>query len=117
MKILNYIILIIGIILYSILYVIATYSYKYYEKKNKSFIFIFTICLSLAILSYIIKIPLFYYYAKKNTLMTHILQTVIISFVLVIYSKYILDEKIYIHTYIILFLILFLVILNEYLSK
>jgi hypothetical protein len=67
-------------------------------------------------LSYFIKIPLFYYYAKQNIVLTYILYMAILSIVIVLYSKFILQEQIQTHTYLILTMILILLCYNEYLS-
>jgi len=111
------IILILGLFLYSIFYVLATFGYKLLAKRGKRFEFIFIISLIFAIIAYIIKIPLFYYYDLNNTLTTYILYIVIITISVIVYSKFILHENIARHTYIILLTIVLLVMLNEYLSS
>ena len=111
------IILILGIFLYSIFYVLATFGYKLLAKRGKTFRFIFTISLIFGIIAYIIKIPLFYYYNLNKTLTTYILYIVILTITVVLYSKFILRENISRHTYIILLTIILLVMLNEYLSS
>ena len=115
-KIYNYIILTIGLTFFSVASIIASLGYKYYEKKERSFWFIFFISLFFGIISYFIKIPLLYYYGKEDTLSTYILSIVILTFLVMLHSKYILSEKIQLHTDIITILIVFLVVLNAYLS-
>jgi uncharacterized protein (DUF486 family) len=116
MKTNNYIILIIGLIISDIFALLASFSYKYYTKKEKSFLFIFIMSLFFAIFSYTLRIPLFYYYGVEDTLSIYILTTIIVSFLLLINSKYILKENVKPHTYIILMLITLLVIINNYLD-
>ena len=115
-KIYNYIILIIGLTIFSIVSIIATFGYKYYKKKEKDFLFIFFISLFFGILSYCVKIPLLYYYDEQDSVSTYILSIVILTFILILHSKFILNEKVKIHTYVIIFLIVFLVLLDKYLS-
>jgi hypothetical protein len=113
----NLIILILGLIVYSILHVSATYGYRSFQKQGKKFWWIFIVCLFLGTLSYIIKIPLFYFFAKDSAVLTYILYITVLAFVVTLYSKFILHETIELHTYIILVLILGLVILNHKLSS
>jgi hypothetical protein len=112
----NLIIVSIGLFFYSILHTIGTYGYKYWEKSNKPVWFIMFFGIFFGLLSYLIKVPLFYYYATQNSVLTYILYIVILSIVVVLYSKFILKEHIETHTYLILIIILFLVCVNEYLT-
>ena len=112
----NYIILIIGLTIFSIVSIIATFGYKYFKKKEKDFLFIFLVSLFFGILSYCVKIPLLYYYGQQDSVSTYILSIVILTFILILHSKFILNEKVKIHTYVIIFLIVFLVLLERYLS-
>jgi len=113
----NYIMLTIGLTIFSVVSIVATFGYKYYKKTDKSFLFIFFISLFFGILSYFIKIPLLYYYGDEHdTITTYILSIVILTFLLVLHSKFILNEKVKIHTYIIIVLMIFLVLLDKHLS-
>ena len=110
-------ILIIGIIIYSVLYVIASFGYKFFKNKSYPFKYIFALSLLAAIIGYCIKIPLFYYYGHDDVITIYILYTAILSVMVSLYAKCILHSKIQTHTYVILLLIILLVILNEYLTK
>jgi len=111
------IILVLGLIVASIIYVLATFGYVYLKKRGYSFKSIYIISILLGLLLYIIKIPLFYYYGLDNALITYILYSIIISITVVIYSRIVLKERIYTHTYFIMSVILTLFILNDYLSN
>lgn len=110
-------ILIFGIIIYSILYVIATFGYKFFPKQAYPFKYIFAGSLLAAIIGYCIKIPLFYYYGNEDGITIYILYTAILSVTVTVYTKFILHSKVNTHTYMILSLIILLVILNEYLNE
>jgi len=112
----NYIILIIGLIISDTLALFASFSYKYYKKKDKTFLFIFIISLIFGILSFILRIPLFYYYGIDDTVTIYILNAIVVSCLLLINSKYILNEDVKPHTYIILVITTSLIILNNYLN-
>lgn len=113
----NYIMLVIGLIIFSIVSITATFGYKYYKKKGKSFLFIFFISLFFGILSYCVKIPLLYYYDENDSITTYSLSIVILTFILILHSKFILNEKVKTHTYLIIVFIIFLVLLDKYLSS
>ena len=110
-------ILIIGIIIYSIFYVLATFGYKLFEKQKFTFMYIFFISLFFANIAYIIKIPLFYYYGQADTVTLYILYMSILTIMVTLYSTLVLKNKVATHTYIILFVIILLIILNEYLIR
>lgn len=110
------IILILGLIIVSIIYVLATFGYVYLQTLGYSFKSIYIISILLGMLLYSIKIPLFYYYDLDNTLITYLLYTIIISITVVLYSRIVLKETIHTHTYVILVAILMLFILNDYLT-
>ena len=111
----NYIMLVIGLIIFSIVSIIATFGYKYYKKTGKSFLFIFFISLFFGILSYCVKIPVLYYYDENDSITTYSLSIVILTFILILHSKFILNEKVKTHTYLIIVFIIFLVLLDKYL--
>lgn len=108
-------ILIIGIIIYSVFYVMATFGYKFFIKTKRTFKYIFLISLFFGMIAYLVKIPLFYYYGQEDTVSLYILYISILTIMVTLYSTLILHEKVAIHTYIILFLIILLIVLNEYL--
>jgi hypothetical protein len=110
------IILVLGLIVVSIIYVLATFGYTYLQIKGFSFKSIYIISILLGMLLYSIKIPLFYYYDLDNALITYLLYTIIISITVVLYSRIVLKETIHTHTYVILVAILMLFILNDYLT-
>jgi hypothetical protein len=109
--------LVIGLTIFSIVSIIATFGYKYYKKKEKGFLFIFFISLFFGILSYCVKIPILYYFDENDSITTYILSIVILTFLLLLHSKFILNEKVKIHTYIIIVFMVFLVLLDKYLSS
>ena len=111
------IVLIVGIIIYSIFYVIASFGYKLFPKKKYPFKYIFVWSLLFAILAYSIKIPLFYYYGKDDVISIYILYISILSVTVSLYSKFMLGDKVPNHTYVILVLIVLLIGLNEYLTR
>jgi len=110
------IILVLGLIIVSIIYVLATFGYAYLQTIGYSFKSIYIISILLGMLLYIIKIPLFYYYDLDNTLITYLLYTIIISITVVFYSRIVLKETIHKHTYVIMVAILILFIFNGYLT-
>ena len=110
------IILILGLIIVSIIYVLATFGYVYLQTLGYSFKSIYIISILLGMLLYSIKIPLFYYYDLDNALITYLLYNIIISITVVFYSRIILKERINTHTYVIMVAILMLFILNDYLT-
>ena len=112
----NLLFLVIGLFIYSIFHVIASYGYKYLMEQGYTFRYIFMICLLFGTISYIIKIPLFYNYAKGNTLSIYIIYLLVLTISTSIYSKFILNETFHNYTYIILLTIVSLVIFNEYLN-
>uniref|UniRef100_A0A6C0IHQ0 Uncharacterized protein n=1 Tax=viral metagenome TaxID=1070528 RepID=A0A6C0IHQ0_9ZZZZ len=111
------IILVVGLCIVSILYVLATFGYKYLQLHGYGFKYIFIISMLFAILLYAIKIPLFYYYDLDNALLTYLLYLIITSITVMLYSSLILHEKIHTHTYVIMSIIVGLFILNDYLTN
>jgi len=112
----DFIILVLGLIVVSIIYVMATYGYEYLQIRGYSFKSIYIISILLGILLYSIKIPLFYYYDLDNALISYLLYSIITAITVIVYSRFILKENIYTHTYFIMFAILLLFILNDYLT-
>jgi hypothetical protein len=107
------IIFIIGIIFSGIFHVLGSFYFKYAKINKLSFLKIFLISMLFGILSYIVKIPIFYFFSQKMNIITINIIYIIITFILIIlYSYFILNEKIPIYTIIISILILLLIILN-----
>jgi hypothetical protein len=116
-KITMFILLVIGILISSYFYTIGSYYFRYAETMNLKFRYIFIISLICGIISYSIKIPLYYYLGKYNNIMMINILYITITFIIVtLYSKYILKENIPLHTYIIIFIILLLLIFNSLLD-
>ena len=112
-KIVLYGLFIIGIILSSIFYTLASYYFRFADDNNIKFKYIFIISIILGIISYSIKIPTFYYFAKNiNIMFINIIYLVITFIFVTLYSKFILNEQIKLHTYIIIILVVLLIILN-----
>ena len=112
----DYIILVGGIIIYSIFYILASFGYKLFPKNSYSFQTIFLVSLFFGLISYCIKIPLFYYYGKEDVITIYILYIFILSIAVGVYSKFVLHQNVKPHTYVILAMIVCLIILNDYLS-
>jgi len=110
-------ILIVGLFLYSLLNTTASYSYKYLQPLGKSVTFIFIVEMIIGILAYCVKIPLYYYYATQNIVITLIIYISIYSLIVVLYSKFILHETVNLHSYFILIGMIALTCLNEYLDN
>jgi hypothetical protein len=113
----NALVLIGGLLLYSIFHTFASYGFRYYKTTNRTFSYIFTVCLLSGIISYMIKIPLYYYYSGTNHMTIYLLYLTILSFSMSVYSVYFIGEKVKTHTYLILFAFIGLIALNDYLNK
>jgi len=114
---LDFIILVVGLIIVSIFYELASFTYTYSTNNNYSFKYIYLISLIFGIIVYLIKIPLFYYYGLDDTLLMYTLYLVIVSTTVILYSHFILKEKTHTHTIIIMSIIIGLFILNNYLTS
>ena len=116
-NIILYSIFIIGILISASFYTLGSYFFRLGEKYNMKFINIYILSILFGLMSYLIKIPTFYYVGKKISVMIINIIFLVTTFILVIlYSKFILNENIPIHTYIILTLIILLIILNHILD-
>ena len=113
----DFIILVVGLCVASIFYVFGTFGYKYLQMNGFAFQQIFILSMISGIILFSIKIPLLYYYGQENTVLTHMLYTVILASAIAFYSKFILHEKVSSHTYIILVSIIGLLIVDMYLNK
>ena len=116
-KYINFIIIFIGLLLASIFYSLASYSYRYIEQHKMNFMIGFFISLFFSVLSFCIKIPVLHFYAKDVSIfLINIYYMILCFFIVSLYSYLILNEKIDTHTYIIGFLIFLLIILNAKMS-
>lgn len=113
---LNLIILITGMMLFSVSNLIASYSYKYLQPLGKTTEYIFAFEFVFGILVYCIKIPLYYYFAKQNIVNITIIFMAINGLIILMYSYFILKEKVAIHSIIIFTSMIGLTMLNEYLN-
>jgi len=112
----NLIFIIVGLFLYSVLHVLGSYGYKYWEKQGKGMSFIFFIGIFFGFLSYVIKVPLFYFYGTQSSVLIYIIYLVVLSIVVVWFSKIVLKEQEELHTYITLIIVVLLAAYNQYLS-
>jgi len=109
----NFIFLIV-LVFASFFYIISSYYFRLGQQLNIKFGYILVISIIFGIISYIIKIPLYYYYGKEMSLiLIHILFVTITVIILILYSYFILNEKIPLHTIIIISIIILLLILND----
>jgi hypothetical protein len=116
-KILNHIIFFFGIFLACIFYVLASYYFRLGEMTNDKFIKIFLISILCGLISFSIKIPTFYFFAKDlNVMLINIIYVTMIFIVVTIFSKFVLKETIKLYTYIIISLIILLILLNSFLD-
>jgi hypothetical protein len=114
----NYFLLLIGITISSIFYVLGSYYFRAIDYTKNNFINVYIISCLLGLISFMIKIPIFYYLAKKYTIRVINIFYLIIAFILIVlYSKYVLNEGIPLYTYIIIIIILILIILNNILDN
>ena len=117
-KITTYSLFIIGSILASIFYTCGSYYFRIGESRKIKFKYIYIISIFLGIISYSIKIPVFYYFGKNMSTMIINAFFLIITFISVtLFSKFILKEDIPLHTYLILILIVLLIALNDVLDS
>lgn len=116
-KILLYICFFIGTLITATLYILGSYYFRYGQNNNQLFIKIYLISICLGIISYSVKIPVFYYFGNNLSVMLINIIYLIMTFVIVLlYSKYILNENINMYTYIILIIIVLLMLLNTFLD-
>jgi uncharacterized protein (DUF486 family) len=111
-------ILVIGLIIYAFFNTLASYSFKHLIPLGKSMEYIFLIEMFFIIIAYMVKIPLYFFFAGSNGVTTiHVLDIAIYSVVVVLYARFYLKEQVHLHTVIILNLIIALTILNEVLNR
>jgi hypothetical protein len=117
-NIILYCLFIIGILFSASFYTLGSYFFRLGEKYNMKFIYIYILSIICGILSYSVKVPIFYYIGKKmNVMLINIIFLITVFIVVTLYSKFILNEIIPLHTYIILTLIILLIILNHFLDN
>ena len=111
------IIFLIGIILSSLFYVIGTYYFRFEEHHSNNFIKILFISVLFGLCSYLIKVPIFHFFAKDREVTFINITFLVFTFIfLSLYAKYILHEEPKPHTYIIICLIIGLILLNDVLD-
>lgn len=111
-------ILIIGLVFYSIFLLLGTFSYKIMMSKGYLFNSIFIVSMIFGILSFVVKIPLFYYYAREyDSLYINTLTLIVAAVVTNLFSYFILGERLYAHTYLIMLAIAILFVFNNYLTE
>ncbi len=116
-KAISYIFLVIGIIISSIFYTLASYSFRIGEYNHFNFIKVFIISILFGTISYAIKIPVFHYLGRDLSIMVINIIFLVITFIMVtLFSKFILNENIPIYTYIIIILVVSLIVLNNILD-
>jgi hypothetical protein len=116
-KKLLYFLFFIGLIISSIFYTFSSYYFRLGEQLKIKFEYIYIISILFGIISYLIKIPVYYYLGKElSVLFIHVCFLVISFTLLVFYSFYILSEKIPLHTIIIMIFIFILLVLNDILD-
>jgi len=103
----------IGILVSAIFYVFGSYYFKLAEQYDIKFTYIFSLSILLGIISYCIKIPLYYYFSKNIHInLSNAIFTALVFLILIFYSKFILNETIPFHSIVISFLIILLILLN-----
>lgn len=112
------ILLFLGIVSGCVFYISGSYYFRYASENNIKFKYILIISILLGCISYLIKIPVFYYFGGNFSIMHLNLFFLVISFIMVcFYSKFILKEDIQIHTYIIMSIIVLLIIFDYFFKK
>ena len=113
-KPLLYLYFFIGLVIAAIFYVFSSYYFRLGEKLNIDFKNIYIISIIFGIISYLIKIPIYYYFGKDFSVLAIHVYFLVISFaILTFYSFYVLSEKIPLHTLIILCIIITLLFIND----
>jgi hypothetical protein len=116
-KILLYFIFFIGLFISAIFYTISSYYFRLGQQLKIKFEYIYIISIVFGIISFLIKIPIYYYFGNDFSILAiHIYFLVFIFALLSFYSFYILSEKIPLHTIIILILIVSLLVINDLLN-
>ena len=103
-KILYHLIFFIGLFLACIFYIFGSYYFRLVETSNDKFIKILLISILCGLISFSIKIPTFYFFAKDlNVMLINIIYVTITFILVVLFSKFVLKETIKLYTYIINF--------------
>ena len=117
-KIYIYILFFLGTLISAFFYIIASYYFRYGQENNVKFKYILIISLFFGILSYLLKISTFYFFAKKvKVLLLHIIFLIFSSIIVYIYSKFYLKEKIKVQSLVIYIIIILLIILDSILNN
>lgn len=116
-NIILYFLFMLGILLSAFFYTIGSYSFRLGEKNNIKFTYIYIYSIIFGLLSFIIKIPIFYYFGNKiSIILINTVFLLIVSILVNLYSKFILNENIPLYRYCIFFLIILLVIISNILD-
>lgn len=116
-KLISNILFFIGLFFACIFYIYGSYYFRLGEMNNDKFIKIFLISIICGLISFSIKIPIFYFFAKNlNVMMINIIYVTMIFIVVTIFSKFVLKETIKLYTYIIITLVILLILLNSFLD-
>lgn len=117
-SIVNYLLFSIGLLLSVTFYTIGSYYFRFGQDNNIKFKYIYIISITLGILSYLIKIPTFYFFGKKfKVLFIHIVFLIASFLFVLLYSKFYLKEDIKLHSIIIFTIIILLLVLDNILTN
>ena len=101
-----------------VFHIIGTYFYKLYDNNVSNFPKIFILSIIFGAFASIIRVPTNIFLGKKlNVVFMEVLYLFLLFITTTLYSSWILNEKIKIHTYIIVAVIISLIVLNDYLSN
>ena len=116
-KIISHTLFFIGLFFACIFYIYGSYYFRLGEMSNDKFIKVFLISVICGLISFSIKIPTFYFFAKHlNIMLINIIYLTITFILVVIFSKFVLKEHIKLYTYIIIILVVLLILLNSFLD-
>ena len=117
-SILNYLLFSIGLLLSCTFYTIGSYYFRFGQENNIKFKYIYIISIILGILSYLIKVPTFYFLGKNfKVIFIHIVFLVGSFLLVLLYSKFYLKEDVKLHSIIIFTIIILLLILDNILNN
>jgi hypothetical protein len=117
-NILLYSLFILGVLLSASFYTIGSYFFRLGQKRNIEFKHIYVLSIIFGLLSFIIKVPMFYYFGDKINVITINTIFLLTVFILVnLYSIFILNENIPLYKYCIFILIVLLIIISNILDN
>jgi len=117
-SIVNYLLFTIGLLLSCTFYTIGSYYFRFGQENNIKFKYIYLISIIFGILSYLIKIPTFYFFGKKfKVIFIHIVFLVTSFLLVLLYSKFYLKEDVKLHSIIIFTIIILLLILDNIMNN